>query len=363
MWTCIPCKRFWHYPLKRCAYCGKDLAEESAKTLTVIGVTEVLVPSVEHPDVPYFVLLLEDEKGFRHLRKSMDPQKVGDVLDVKPATNAFARIGIIGTGAMASGIAMSCLKAGMPVIVKSRKQETLNRFQENIALKLKKNLSEEAVNETLTRLELTTDYAKLKNCDIVIENVIEKLDAKQDVFEALEKHCGPNTILATNTSSLLVSSLAPLVKKPERVIGLHFFNPVEKMRLAEVIAGENTSMETVRKTREIAEAMGKTAVQVKDAPGFIVNRVLFPFLNEAVLLLENETANAEDIDAAVKMGLNHPMGPLALIDLIGVDVFVEIMDNLKEETKEQKFEVASLARKMVKEGKLGRKTRQGFYAY
>ncbi len=364
MWFCKHCKRFWHYALKQCAYCGGALQKEEAKKLKVIGVTEVRVPSLEHPDVPYYVLLLEDEKGFKHLRKSMEKKEVGEGLSVKAETKKLPALGVVGTGAMASGLVLTALKGGMEVIAKSRTQESLEKLKRQVEASLGKTMNDpEDVRACLQRLELTTHYADLKACDFIVENVVEKLGVKKEVFRELDQACPPHVILASNTSSLLVQDMAEGLKRPERVVGMHFFNPVERMRLVEIIPMKKTSKETIQKTKEVAVLLGKTVVEVKDAPGFIVNRVLFPFLNEAVLLVEQGTAKPEDVDQAVKLGLNHPMGPLALIDLIGVDVFVEIMDNLKQETGDIKFTAAKLARKMVKEGKLGRKTKEGFYRY
>ncbi len=363
MYSCKNCKRFWHYELRQCAYCQGDLVREEAKKWTVVGVTEVSVPSTEHPDVPYWVLLLEDEKGNKRLRKSMEAHKIGDSIEVGKAKGKLPHLGVVGTGPMAFGLVLTALKSGMPVTVKSRNRETLDKLKQSLTVSLTKTGGEEAAHSALKLLTLSTEYADLKKCDLVVENVVEKLDVKRQVFAELEKYCGPKTILASNTSSLLVSSMTGALKSQERVIGMHFFNPVDRMRLVEVIAGPKTSQATKSKTNEIALLLGKTPIETKDAPGFIVNRVLFPLLNEAILLLEEKVALPSDIDNAVKLGLNHPMGPLALTDLIGLDVFVEIMDNLKAETGDAKFTAAKLARTMVREGKLGRKTKQGFYKY
>lgn len=361
-WKCPKCGKKWAYALEYCIECREKLVEEKPGAMKVIGVTKVFVPSAEHPDVPYYVLLLEDSNGNKLIKKSMKKFDVGDDFSLEEKQRRKRIVGIVGTGSMASGCAFACLSAGFDVIVRGRSQETLDKFKAGIEALAEKTMAGRK-QELLSRLTLTTSYKSLANCELVIENVVEDLAVKQQVFREIEQNCRPTTILASNTSSLLVSDITKGLKHQERCVGMHFFNPVHRMRLVEVISTLQTSQETTNTVVEIASEMGKTAIAVEDSPGFIVNRVLFPLLNEAVLLLESGKASAEDIDRAAQLGLNHPMGPLHLVDLIGVDVFVEIMDNLKKETGDKKFEPAPLARKMAAEGKLGRKTKQGFFKY
>ncbi|MFH1107489.1 MAG: 3-hydroxyacyl-CoA dehydrogenase family protein [Candidatus Micrarchaeota archaeon] len=362
VWICPNCRKTWHYALGKCVYCKADLSQQDPGNLAVTGFTEVRVPSAEHPDVPYFVLLLEDEHGNRSLRKSFTAQKIGDILssDSRPAVRRT--FGVAGTGSMATGVAFSALSAGFDVVVRGRSKESLDKFRNGIAALAEKAMAGRK-DELLSRLTLSTDHSSLARCEIVVENVIENLQAKRDLFAELDAACPPSVVLASNTSSLLVSRLADGLAHPERVLGMHFFNPVHRMRLVEVIPTPKTSESAVELACAVAAEIGKEPIVVRDSPGFIVNRILFPMLNEAVLLLESGKASAEDIDRAAMLGLNHPMGPLHLVDLIGVDVFVEIMDNLKEETGDARFAAAGLARRMAKDGLLGRKAKQGFFKY
>ena len=271
-------------------------------------------------------------------------------------------VGVVGTN-IGAEIAQVAAQSGYNVILKSRSEDSLRRAFDRISRNLLKSLNVEEKDVILSKIRGVTDYEQLKGCDIVIESIIEDLDEKKKLFTTLDGICPQKTILATNTSSLSVGELASVTRRADRVVGIHFFNPPTKMRLVVVVRGEKTSDKTVGFAENLVKRMDKTAVVVNDTPCFIVNRILMPYLNEAVLLLEEKTANPDEIDSAAKLGLNYPMGPLALLDLIGLDVFVEIMDNLYDRTGNQKYKPANLAVRMVKEGRLGRKTKEGFYKY
>jgi len=271
-------------------------------------------------------------------------------------------IGVVGTG-IGAEIAQLAAQVGFKVVLKSRSRESLDKAFVRLSNKLLKVLSVGEKDKILSRIDGVTAFKPLRECDIIIEAIIEDFKEKQKLFAELDRICPDETVFATNTSSLSVSALASATNRADRVVGMHFFNPPTKMRLVEVVRGDKTSAKTVEFIERIARKMDKTTVVVNDTPCFIVNRMLMPQLNEAVLMLEEKIAKPEDIDAAARLGLNHPMGPLALLDLIGLDVFVEIMDNLYARTKNPKYKPAELAVRMVKEGRLGRKTKEGFYRY
>jgi 3-hydroxybutyryl-CoA dehydrogenase len=215
----------------------------------------------------------------------------------------------------------------------------------------------------LARIHVTADQADAAGCELVVEASIEDMTTKKELFARLDAACGPGAILATNTSSLSVTEIASATHNPTRVAGMHFFNPAPVMKLIEVIRGVETSAETVERIVEIARSLGKEPVQVVESPGFVVNRLLVPMINEAVGVLAEGVASAEDIDKAMVLGANHPIGPLALSDLIGNDVTLAIMDTLYRDTGDPKYRAHTLLRKMVRAGRLGRKTGKGFFAY
>lgn len=360
---CRKCGRKWYYPVETCIFCGVKLDEVKPGEYTVKGVTEVFIPSTFHRQVPYYDLLLEDEQGNHYIKKTFEKHGIGDKIEAKTERKKLdATVGVVGTG-IGKYIAELAAESGFKVVFKSRSRESLKKAMEKIEKNLLKTLDEEEKNQVLSSIKDTRDYNDLRDCNIIIESVVEDYDVKKKVFQELDGICGEETIFATNTSSLSVDRLAATTKRPRKFMGLHFFNPPTKMRLVEIVRGSETSQETIEYAERLADEMNKTAVVVKDTPCFIVNRVLMPYLNEAVLTLEDGTAAAEDIDNAAKLGLNHPMGPLALLDLIGLDVFVRIMNNMYERTDNPKYKPSELAVKMVKEGKLGRKTKEGFYTY
>jgi 3-hydroxybutyryl-CoA dehydrogenase len=278
------------------------------------------------------------------------------------------RVGIVGSGTMGAGIAEVAAKAGHEVVLRSRQQETADRMvaslEKSLAKQVEKGrLSEEDSAATLGRVTATSDLGELAGCDLVIESIIEDLGAKKHLFNELDRICGEHTILATNTSTLPVIELAMETGRPDKVCGVHFFNPAPAMALVEIVRPLTASDETIAAARSFAEACGKDPVEVKDQAGFIVNALLFPYLNNAVRLLEGGVATAEDIDAAMKGGCNFPMGPLALLDLVGLDTSVAILDALYDEFRDPNYAAVPRLRRMVAAGLLGRKSGEGFYGY
>lgn len=278
------------------------------------------------------------------------------------------KIFVLGAGTMGAGIAQTCAQAGCEVVLRDLEQSFVDRGLFGIQKILEKGVSkgkitEDEKDEVLSRLSGTTDLALAADADIVIEAAVENMDIKKKIFEELDAVCGENAILATNTSSLSITEIASATKRPGKVVGMHFFNPVPVMKLVEVIKGIATSEETNEKIIELSKSMGKTPVQVEEAPGFVVNRILIPMINEAVGILADGVASAQDIDEAMKLGANHPIGPLALADLIGNDVNLAIMEVLYNEFGDSKYRPHPFLRKMVKGGLLGRKSGKGFHDY
>ena len=277
------------------------------------------------------------------------------------------KITVIGPGKMGTGIVQVMLAAGYEVLLIGRSKEALDKGMALLSSSMdkaieKQRMTREQKTLLLSRLHITTNYAESAGSIAVIEAVTEDFNAKVSVLQEAEKNCGP-AILATNTSSILLGKLAAKLKDPSKFLGMHFFNPVPVMKPIELITTQFTSSEAEAKALEIASRAGKTAIKVNDYPGFVANSVLMPLINEAILLLENGVATKEGIDAIVRLGLNHPMGPLELADFIGLDVCKDIMDSIYSETKDQKFKPVKLLVEMVKSGKLGRKSGEGFYKY
>lgn len=278
------------------------------------------------------------------------------------------KIFVLGAGTMGAGIVQAFAQKGYEVIVRDIKDEFVQRGIAGITKGLEKQvakgkMTEEDKEAILSRISGTTDMNLAADCDLVVEAAVENMEIKKSIFAELDKICKPETILASNTSSLSITEVASATNRVDKVIGMHFFNPAPVMKLVEVIRGIATSQETFDKIKALSEAIGKNPVEVAEAPGFVVNRILIPMINEATFILQEGIASVEDIDTAMKYGANHPMGPLALGDLIGLDVCLAIMDVLYNETGDNKYRASSLLRKYVRAGWLGRKSGKGFYDY
>jgi 3-hydroxybutyryl-CoA dehydrogenase len=281
---------------------------------------------------------------------------------------AIQRLGIVGSGIMGSGIAEVAAKAGIEVVLRSRQQESADAMvaalERSLAKQVEKGRLEEVESkEVLGRVSATSNLKDLAACDLVLESVVEDLAVKKELFNELDRVVNDGAILATNTSTLPVIELAMETGRPERVCGVHFFNPAPAMALVEIIRTLVTDDAVVADVRSFAEACGKSPVEVKDRAGFIVNALLFPYLNNAVRMLESGTANRDDIDAAMKGGCNFPMGPLALLDLVGLDTSLAILDALYDEFRDPNYAAVPLLRRMVSAEQLGRKSGVGFYDY
>ena len=281
---------------------------------------------------------------------------------------AINKIMVLGAGTMGMGIAQVFAEAGKTVIVRDIADAFIQRgegvLKKNLEKKVSKGkITEDQKNEMLSRVSFTLELADAKDCDLVVEAAIEVLDVKKDIFKELDTICKPETILATNTSSISITAIAAATKRPDKFIGMHFFNPATVMKLVEVIRGAHTSDETYKTIAELAAAIGKEPVEVNEAPGFVVNKILVAMINEGIDLVYTGVASVEGVDTAMKLGANHPMGPLALGDLIGLDVCLAIMDTLYDETHDPKYRASLLLRKMVRGGLLGKKTGKGFYNY
>jgi 3-hydroxybutyryl-CoA dehydrogenase len=277
-------------------------------------------------------------------------------------------VGIVGSGIMGSGIAEVAAKAGHTVILRSRRQESadamVSGLEKSLAKQVERGRLEEATrDEVLARVSATDSLNDLADCDLVIESILEDLPTKQELFAELDGIVKEGAILATNTSTLPVIEMAVKTNRPDKVVGIHFFNPAPMMALVEVVEPLTASDDTVNAAVEFASSCGKSPVRVKDRAGFIVNALLFPYLNNAVRMLENGTASRDDIDTAMKGGCNFPMGPLELLDLVGLDTSLSILDALYEEFRDPNYAAQPLLRRMVTAGTLGRKSKSGFYDY
>ena len=278
------------------------------------------------------------------------------------------KVSVIGTGTMGAGIVQAFAQAGRQVMMKSRSEASNAKALAKISKSLSKlvekgKMQQEEMDSILANIIPTTDYNAIADSDLIIEAAVEQMDLKVELFQMLDSICKPETIIATNTSSLSITGIAAALKRDTQVIGMHFFNPAPVMKLVEIIKGQKTSDEVYSAIHNLCVEIGKTPVAVNEAPGFVVNRILIPMVNEAVGILADGVATKEDIDAAMKLGANHPMGPLALADLIGLDVCLAIMEVLHAEFGEDKYRPHPLLRKMVRANLLGRKTSEGFYKY
>lgn len=278
------------------------------------------------------------------------------------------KVGVVGAGTMGAGIAQVTAEAGFEVILVDLEEKYVDRGIETIIKNWGRAISKgtrtaEEVDQLKTRITGTTNYDNLKDCQLVIEAVVEKMNIKKELFGRLDGICPKDTILASNTSALSITELAASTGRPQHVIGVHFFNPVPAMKLVELVPGAETTADTVTAMQEFCSAIGKQAIPVKESPGFIVNRLLIPYINEAAIIYDQGVASPAEIDQAMKLGANMPMGPLALADLIGIDVCLMIMEYFFNEMADSKYRPALAFKQKVRAGHLGRKTGKGFFEY
>ena len=278
------------------------------------------------------------------------------------------KVCVMGAGTMGLDIAQVFATKGFEVTVRDISDEILDAAKAKLTKGLDKKvakgkMTEEAKAAVLANMKFTTDLKDLADMDLIVEAILENMQIKKSVFGELDTICKPETILASNTSSISITAIAAATKRPEKVLGMHFFNPAPAMKLVEVIRGARTNDETFQAVYACAKEIGKNPVEVGEAPGFVVNRILFPMINEAIIVLENGIASKEDIDTAMMYGANHKMGPLALADLVGLDICLAIMETIFTETGDSKYRPALTMKKMVRAGLLGQKTGEGFYKY
>ncbi len=280
----------------------------------------------------------------------------------------ISTVGIVGAGTMGNGIAQSCAASGIDVVMVDISQTAVDKGLSTIASSLdrllkKGKISEDDKADTLSRIKGSTNYADLESADLVIEAATENHELKVKILQQLDTLLDPNILIATNTSSISITQLAAATQRADKFIGMHYFNPVPMMSLVEIIVGLQTADSTHAAVKSLAERLGKTPITVKNAPGFVVNRILVPMINEAFFVLAEGLASAEDIDAGMKLGCNHPIGPLALADMVGLDVCLAVMEVYLKEFGDSKYRPCPLLKEMVAAGRLGRKTGQGVYSY
>ena len=282
--------------------------------------------------------------------------------------NTFRRVGVVGTGIMGSGIVQNCAQVGYSTVMLGRRPESITRAMTAIERGLgrlveRERISEQVKKDTLGLIETSMDFDTLRDCDIVIEAIVEDLEVKTDLFQRLDGLCPPDTILASDTATLPILKLAKATEQPDRVVGLHILSPAPSSKVVEVVRSELCSEDSIKRAKAFCESLGKAVVVVKDSPGFIINRLMAPYLLEAVRLVEQGVASKEDIDTCMKMGCGYPAGPLSLLDLVGLDEFHDLASSLYRLLDDPKYEPPSLLGDMVERGLLGRKSGEGFYSW
>lgn len=362
-YCCVHCKKCWNHPVEKCIFCGQEITQIKETRYKVIGYSEVFIPSTGNEKVPYFVNLLEDTRGHKIFQKSFHKNEIGTIIDLQEDMVHDQQVGVVGSGLMGVQLAAYMVQYGFPTVLKTRSEESKRIAYAKIQKNISKRMSEEEVKKSLLNLTISTEYNSLANCDLIIEAIAEDITLKKEIFKELSNVCKPSAIFSTNSSSLSIDELADMTDRPEQCIGMHFFNPVHRMDLVEVVIGNATTDQTKSVIIDLVLKLNKKPIIVKNSPGYVVNRLLLPQINEAILTLEEGVATKEDIDNAVKLGLNHPMGPFELADFIGLDICLSILNVLYTKFDNPKYQPSQLLKTMVEEGKLGFKSGEGFYNY
>jgi 3-hydroxybutyryl-CoA dehydrogenase len=362
-YCCVHCKKCWNHPVEKCIFCGLEITQIKETHYSVIGYTEVFIPSTGNEKVPYFVNILEDKNGHKIFQKSFQQYEIGQIIDLEGDIAHDQQMGIVGSGLMGVQLAAYMIQYGFPTVLKTRSEDSKRIACTKLQKIISKSMSEEVVKKSVQNLTVSTNYTDLAKCDIIIEVIAEDISLKKKVFEDLSKICKPSTIFSTNSSSLSIDDLARVTDRPEKCIGMHFFNPVHRMNLVEVVIGTATSNQTKSVIINLVSRLNKMPIIVKNSPGYIVNRLLLPQINESILMFDEGIATKEDIDSAVKLGLNHPMGPFELADFIGLDICLSILNVLYKKFDDPKYQPSTLLITMVNDRKLGVKSGEGFYKY
>jgi 3-hydroxybutyryl-CoA dehydrogenase len=360
---CESCGREWDYPVEVCIFCDHPVSNVDVSSYEVQSITQVFISSDDHPITPYYVMLLRDSDGSYKFQKTFQNHEKGEIISLQKDPAEEFILGVIGTGLTGRGIVEVAAKTGNKVILKGRSEASLKKAIDSISKSLSKSMNPNESKNIIHNIILTTDFEPLIASNIIIESVVENLDIKRDIIKKLDLICRKDVILASNTSSLSISQIAGGLNHPERVLGLHFFNPIPKMKLVEIIKAKQTSDEALEKSRQFVKRLNKDMVLAEDTSGFIVNRLLFIMINEACHILDRGVAKIEDVDKAMKLGANYPMGPFELADLIGLDLCLEIIENLNKSSRGNEFEPSEILKDLVEKGHYGRKSNVGFYNY